>query len=989
MLPLRAFALLGILLASAVTHLGAQGLAKKPLDHDVYGLWNRITGQSLSDDGRWAVYSVVADSTDGVMHVKGLAGGRDLQVARAEGARITEDSRFVIFRIRPEKAEVEKAERDRVPASRRPADSLGILDLGTGNIVRVARLRSFELPEENATWLAYQVTNPAAASDSSEADSTGAARGGGRGARGGGGGGGRGGRGGGRGGRGGGGGGAAQRADGHPLIVRNLSSGNERRIELVGTFAFTRDGARLGYSTTSRDGNADGMHVIELASGTTTTLLRGKGTYRQLVFDERGEQAAFLSTLPDTSTQQPAYTVYHWRVGQASARAAVTATTAGIPRDWWVASSTDPSFSKTGRNLYFNTAPRPEPAETDSTPDDERVTLDVWSWRDPYLQPMQLAQLNQERNRSYRAVMQLQSGKVIQLATADMPGVTVAQDGDASVVIGTSNLPYRQLVSWDQSYDDVYIVDPTTGERQRILEKSPNAPRMSPAGKYLYWYDEDSRAWVVMNIADRKITNVTRNLPHPVFNERHDSPSLPGAYGAAGWTTGDASMLVYDAHDIWAVDPTGRAAPRSITEGAGRRDSIRFRYVSLDPDEEAIDPAQPILLSAFHVWRKTDGFYRDRVNGTAPPVRLMMEDKSLGNPVKAENADVVMLTRGTFQEFPDLYVTDGSFRSMRRISDANAANHAKYLWGTAELVDWRSVDGNVLQGVLYKPENFDPAKKYPMMVYFYERLSDNLNNYVTPSPGGSSINIAFYVSRGYLVFTPDIPYRVGYPGESAMNAVIPGILSLIANGNVDEKRIGVQGHSWGGYQIAYMVTKTNLFAAAEAGAPVANMISAYGGIRWGTGMSRMFQYEKTQSRIGGTLWEAPLHFIENSPIFWADKVNTPLLMLHNDQDDAVPWEQGIEYFVALRRLGKPAWMLNYNGERHGLSRMANRRDWTIRMQQFFDHYLKGAPPAVWMVDGIPATMKGKTLGLELVGAETGPKVIVPDGRTSDRPPQRR
>jgi dipeptidyl aminopeptidase/acylaminoacyl peptidase len=253
-----------------------------------------------------------------------------------------------------------------------------------------------------------------------------------------------------------------------------------------------------------------------------------------------------------------------------------------------------------------------------------------------------------------------------------------------------------------------------------------------------------------------------------------------------------------------------------------------------------------------------------------------------------------------------------------------------------------------------------------MMVYFYERLSDNLHGHVIPAPGSSSINISFYVSRGYIVFTPDIPYRIGYPGESAFNAVIPGVLSVLSRGFVDEQRVGVQGHSWGGYQIAYLITKTDIFRAAEAGAPVANMVSAYGGIRWESGMSRMFQYEKTQSRLGGTLWETPMRFIENSPIFWADKVNTPLLMMHNDEDGAVPWEQGIEYFVALRRLGKPVWMLNYNGEAHGLRKDVNRKDWTIRMQQFFDHYLLDAPAPVWLEEGVPATEKGRNLGLELV-----------------------
>jgi dipeptidyl aminopeptidase/acylaminoacyl peptidase len=235
--------------------------------------------------------------------------------------------------------------------------------------------------------------------------------------------------------------------------------------------------------------------------------------------------------------------------------------------------------------------------------------------------------------------------------------------------------------------------------------------------------------------------------------------------------------------------------------------------------------------------------------------------------------------------------------------------------------------------------------------------------------------MSFYVSRGYLLFVPDIPYRIGYPGESALDAVVPGVLDLVGRGFVDRAKIGVQGHSWGGYQIAYMVTRTDLFAAAEAGAPVANMVSAYGGIRWQTGMSRAFQYERTQSRIGGSLWDTPLRYIENSPIFTADKIRTPLLMMHNDEDGAVPWYQGIELFVGLRRLGRPVWMLNYNGEAHGLREDHNRKDWAIRMQQFFDHYLMDAPTPVWMEEGVPAILKGQTLGLEL----TQKRVISEEG----------
>jgi dipeptidyl aminopeptidase/acylaminoacyl peptidase len=245
-----------------------------------------------------------------------------------------------------------------------------------------------------------------------------------------------------------------------------------------------------------------------------------------------------------------------------------------------------------------------------------------------------------------------------------------------------------------------------------------------------------------------------------------------------------------------------------------------------------------------------------------------------------------------------------------------------------------------------------------MIVYIYERLSQNLHRFVPPAPG-TSINPSYYASNGYVVFVPDIVYKVGTPGQSALKCVLPGIQAVVEKGFVDEKAIGIQGHSWGGYQIAYMITQTGRFKAAAAGAPVSNMVSAYGGVRWGSGMPRQFQYERTQSRIGATLWQKPHLFIENSPIFMADRVQTPLLMLHNDQDDAVPWYQGIEYFLALRRLGKECYLFNYNGELHGLRRRANQRDYTMRMQQFFDHHLKGAAKPAWMEKGIPYLERDK------------------------------
>ena len=328
-----------------------------------------------------------------------------------------------------------------------------------------------------------------------------------------------------------------------------------------------------------------------------------------------------------------------------------------------------------------------------------------------------------------------------------------------------------------------------------------------------------------------------------------------------------------------------------------------------------------------------------------------MDSKNFGYPTKAKDSEIFLLTASRFDLFPDIHVTDAGFKQFKKISDGDA-QRAPFVWGKSELIEYKNSDGVPLQGILIKPENFNPNKKYPMIVYLYERLSDNLHNFQNPGPG-TSVNFSVYSSNDYVIFMPDIVYTVGYPGQSALKCVLPGVDAVVEQGFIDENAIGIQGHSWGGYQIAYMVTKTNRFKAAAPGALVSNMTSAYGGIRWGSGIPRQFQYEKTQSRIGGTPWDSTEKFLENSPLFSIDKIQTPILMLHNDNDDAVPWYQGIEYYLALRRLNKEVYMFNYNGEFHGLRKRQNQKDYSRRMLEFFNNKLKGAPAPEWMQKGIP------------------------------------
>jgi dipeptidyl aminopeptidase/acylaminoacyl peptidase len=939
----------------------AQSSAKRPLDHEVYDSWNQIRDQQLSDDGRWVLYALVPQDGDAELHVRSVASTTTHVVARGRSAQFSAEGGFVVFLIKPELTAQREAKKEKKKPDDQPKDSLGILNLGTGEITRVERVKSFAVPDDAGAWVAYLLEK--AVKEGEEDDTTEAEE---------------------------------QepaepkepepeeeaqeeeedkkkdKKDGTTLVLRNLNSGEEQQFDLVMEYAFAADGEFLAYATSSKDGSLDGAYAVETATGTVLSLLEGEGNYKALTVDESSEQLAFLADRDDYEADQPAFALYHWRNGARDARMLAGEGTAGIPEGWWVGEHGELSFSENGQRLFFGTAPRPAPEPEEETPEWEEVKVDIWNWKDLLLQPMQLVQRDEELKRTYRAVVHLGDARVVQLADEAVPEVEVIQDGDGDVALGFTNVPYRQLISWDTpGYLDIYLVDINSGSRRLIRERLQGSRfrvSLSPEGKYVSWWDGHERAWFVASASGGEPVNVTAALPHPIYNELHDWPMIPSSYGTAGWTEGDGWYLVYDRYDIWAVDPSGRRAPMNITEGMGRERNVQFRYVRLDPEQEAIPERDPILLSAFDRTTKTSGFYRDRIRGSDRPRQLVMQDRRLGPPRKAEDGDVLLFTRQSFQEFPDLWVSDLSLGDMRKMSDANP-QQAEYRWGTAELVHWRSTDGKPLQGILYKPEDFDPSRQYPMMVYFYEKMSDGLHSYRSPGPGSSSISVSFYVSRGYVVFIPDIHYRVGYPGESAMDCVVSGVLSVLENGFVDPDRVGVQGHSWGGYQIAYLVTQTNIFRAAEAGAPVSNMTSAYGGIRWGSGMSRMFQYERSQSRIGGTLWDARPRYLANSPLFWADKIETPVLMLHNDEDGAVPWYQGIEFFVALRRLGKPAWMLNYNGEPHGLRKYPNKKDWAIRMQQFFDHYLQDAPPPVWLAEGVPAVEKGRTRGLELVEPE--------------------
>jgi acetyl esterase/lipase len=682
------------------------------------------------------------------------------------------------------------------------------------------------------------------------------------------------------------------------------------------------------------------------------------------VWDEAGTQAAFVADRDTSKSKQRFFALHYWSTGKDSATVIADTLTRGMYPHWLVSEHGRLLFSRDGTKLFFGTAPVPMPDDT-TLIDEETAKLDVWNWQDPILQSQQLKNLDDEKKRSFTAVFHIADRQFVQLGDTLLPTIVTGNEGNAPVALGLSDLSYRRLQSWEgRASFDIVAVNVRTGARTRLLTKNRGGASLSPGAGYITWFDMRKKNWFALSTQGGIPVNLTGSIKVPLFDELYDMPDDPDAYGALGWTERDSLFMVYDRHDIWVTDPTGRRPAWCMTRGRGRALNLRYRYVRLDPEERFLKPGADMLLQTFNYKDKSGGFSGATAAVETVPRQFVMTSHMYSTPVKADSAGTLILTRSNFNEPPDLFVTAMDFATPKRISDC-VPQQREYLWGTVELFSWNGADGKPLDGLLYKPEGFDATRKYPMIVYYYERNSDFLNRYLQPAPSRSSVNIPLFVSRGYLVFFPDIRYKIGHPGQSAYNCIVPGVKALIARGFVDKDRVGLEGQSWGGYQTAFIVTRTKMFRAAMAGAAVANMTSAYGGIRWESGLVRMFQYERAQSRIGATLWERPDLYIENSPLFRADSIRTPLLLMNNDADGAVPWYQGIELFNALRRLDRPVWMLNYNGDAHNLLQRKNQKDLSIRMLQFFDHYLMNAPAPRWMAEGLPAVEKGKTMRYEL------------------------
>jgi len=917
--------------------------AQKPaLDHSVYDSWKSVNQTLISDNGEWISYIINPQQGDGWLYIYNILSGSKDSVSRGSSAVFSPDCRYIAYQVLPSYTETRQAKKKKFKEDQMPKNSLEIRKLPDNNIINIPRVKSFSVPSEKSDWMAYLLEKPTP--EKQPADSI-----------------------------------SNKKGDikkeakkpepkGTELVIFNPLSAKEFRFSDVTEYVVAKDGNSISFvqdfpDTTKIDNFK--VTIFDCTKETSKVIFEGKGSVKKISTDKSGNYTSFIYS-SDTSKIK-IFSLY-LSGSLKNASGIVEPSNRAMPSGWSVSENGNLIFSDDGTRLFFGTAPKPVKETEDTLLDEEKYKLDIWSWDDRQLQPMQKKQLDQELKRTYQAVYHTGRNVMYQLADTSMPTVRTNPKSESSFVLGLSGLKYQMLSSWDtRNYTDYYLVNIESGMKSLVLEKYPSYVMLSPTGKYIISWDPEKLQYNIMSGNKVLYRTIPSANNYPLYDELNDTPDDPSPYGVAGWTKDEDQVLIYDKHDIWSFRIDGKEDPINITNGLGRKSNLRFRYLKLDPDAEFISSKDPVYLSAFNLKTKEAGFFSVRPYKNEDPVKMIYEKAAFSNiPIKAKKSEKVIWQKESFDSSPELYVSTLNFDKPQKISVSNPRQRA-YNWITAELVEWTSFDHQELQGILYKPEDFDPSKKYPMIVYFYERSSDGIYRYNPPAPSASIINRSFAVSNGYLLFVPDIPYKTGYPGESCYNAVVSGTYALLSKYNfIDKDKLGLDGQSWGGYQIAWLVTRTDLFRCAYAGAPVSNMVSAYGGIRWETGMSRMFQYEHSQSRIGGTLWEKPVHFIENSPIFFVPKINTPMLLMHNDADGAVPWYQGIEFIMALRRLEKPAWLLSYNDEAHNLVKRPNKKDLSIRKMQFFDHYLKSAEMPYWMLNGITQVEKGKKDGYNLV-----------------------
>jgi len=929
--------------------LGAASAQEKPsLTVDDYGPWKRITSTALSPDGAWMTYLFDRLEGEDTLYVADLDGGDGLVIPRGASPAFSTDSRWVAYQIAPPEREggTGSAGSGRPqppgPGGRGGAGGGGgqgrplvLRNLATGDSLSFEDVASFSFPK-NTGVLLIRKRGP----------------------------------------------GEEAGYEGADLVVYDLSSGTSLNLGNVSEFAVNDGGTHLAYLVDASWDAGNGLYLLELESNRIHALDTEQATYAALSWSEDGDAlAALRGTVPEDKVQrenallvlselEAPYRVASLSPGPAS----------GIPDGFVLSELAGLSWSDDSGRIFLGIKEQAD----DHEELEGRANVDVWHWADVEPQSVQEVRASRERNTTWPAVVNVRGNTLSFVQLGDESLESVSQAGTTRWGIGRDPTPYQYEISWGGSNSDYYRVNLDTGERTLMAERVGREMGASDDGSW--WLFLRDQEVIARNLETGKEVNLTSSSGVDFVDRQDDHPYELPTYGTAGWSKDGSRVVLYDRYDVWEVPLDGGQAT-NLTQGMGARDKIRFRLTEFGEGggggpggfgrggggfEEGIDLSEPLLLSAYGDRNKKSGYWEVRKGGEPQP--LIWLDKSVGRPTKAEDAERIMFTEETFVEFPDYWISDTRFRTPRKVTEANP-QQADFAWSPGRvLIDYVDDRGNALQGTLALPAGYEEGKQYPMLVYFYELMSDQHHRYSMPTYDDRP-HMSTYASNGYLVFQPDIVYTIGEPGSSAVDDLTSSVQKVIDLGYADPAHIGLQGHSWGGYQSSFVVTQTDMFACVVTGAPPTNLISFYNTLYRSTGTIQQGITEVGQVRMGTTPFEDFDLFVSQSPIHNASKITTPFMILHGTADGSVDYGQGLEYYAMARRLGKEVILLSYPDEGHHLSRKENRIDFQIRMMQYFDHYLKGTQPAKWMVEGVPFLEKNYANPREMLDGTLWGKVM--------------
>jgi len=923
-------------LAAAQDQPGDKPAGPRPIGLQDILAWKSIGSAELSPDGSWFMYVLSPVEGDSEMVLRQVAGDKEHRFPIGEAPRFgsaartnfSADSKWAAFLSYPSSKEMKALRKDR----KRVTAKAVLVDLATGEKTEYEQVRGLAFAGDNPGFAAFHRYAPE--SQEKEKD----------------------------------------KWTGSDLILRELATAKEVNIGNVAEYAFDKAGKRLALLIDAQGQVGNGLLLRDMASGTVASLDNDKASYKSLGWTEKGEALAVLKGKDDKAYEDKLWGVLAFDgfltakgprkivFDPAADKAFPEGMTVSPDRapEWTESfdavlfgiheakkkeeppAKKEPGEDKSGSDAAPAAPPKSEPVADEDIPD-----LVIWHGRDARLQSQQQVQERRDKAFSYLAAYRVAEKKFLRLADDDLRDVSPAPKD--RYAIGRDDSAYELDANLDgRRYSDIYVVDMRTGQRTLALEKCRYMFQALEDGARFLYYDDGH--FFTYDMATGKSVNITKDVPASFVDEDDDHNVVKPPDRPVGSSRDGTSALLSDGWDIWSVPSNGAGQAVNLTVN-GAKDRLRYRRLRIDPEEKGIDLAQPQYVSVYGEWTKKAGIARLE-KGKAPAM-LLWDDAGFGGLAKAKKADVYVYTRDTFKDYPDYYAAGSLLKNARRLTEANP-QQKDFLWSSGSMLldytmDPASGQDRKLQAALFLPANYEKGKSYPTIVYYYETMSQQLNRYAQPSANG--FNKSVYTSNGYAVLMPDIAYKVNDPGMSAAWCVLPAIDAAVATGIVDRDKIGLQGHSWGGYQTAFLVTQAK-FGAAVAGAPLTNMISMYSSIYFNTGSANQPIFESSQGRFKGGYWDNLEAYQRNSPVYYAERVETPLIILHNDKDGAVDWNQGIEYFNTLRRLRKPVVMLQYVGENHGLQKPANRKDYTVRMKEFFDHHLMGKPAPDWYADGV-------------------------------------